>query len=212
MSRIQDERSAETRKRLLDATVDCLFERGYAGTTTAEIASRAGLSKGAQLHHFPTKEKLVVAALEYLFDLRLTASSDPETIAKLPKDENRRLAAIVDMLVPVYETKIFYAWLELVVASRTDLALRRAVRQVSERYSKRVLEIWKQLFGLPVDEASSFRMLDRIVNGQFAVIALGRILNGGKKDDKEEIQETIRVIKEIGISLLAKSKRSRRTS
>ena len=211
MSRIQDERSAETRKRLLDATVDCLFERGYAGTTTAEIASRAGLSKGAQLHHFPTKEKLVVAALEYLFDLRLAASSDPETIAKLPKDENRRLAAIVDMLVPVYETKIFYAWLELVVASRTDLALRRSVRQVSERYSKRVLEIWKQLFGLPVDEPSSFRMLDRIINGQFAVIALSRILNGGKKDDKEDIQETIQVIKEIGISLLAKSKRSRRT-
>ncbi len=85
MSRIQDERSAETRKRLLDATVDCLFERGYAGTTTAEIASRAGFSKGAQLHHFPTKEKLVISALEYLFELRLAASSDPVAIAKLPK-------------------------------------------------------------------------------------------------------------------------------
>ena len=68
-------------------------------------------------------------------------------IAKLPKDGNRRLAAIVDMLVPVYETKIFYAWLELVVASRTDLALRSAVRQVSKEYTKRVLGIWKELFG-----------------------------------------------------------------
>ncbi len=97
------------------------------------------------------------------------------------------------------------------VASRTDLALRSSVRQVSESYSKRVLEIWKQLFGSPVDELSSFRMLDRIVNGLFAVIALGRIINGSKKDDKEEIQETIQVIKEIGISLLAKTKRSRRT-
>src|SRR5712692_4541918 len=156
MSRIQDERSAETRKRLLDATVDCLFERGYANTTTAEIANRAGLSKGAQLHHFPTKEKLVISALEYLFELRLAASSDPEAIAKLPKDRNRRLAAIVDMLVPVYQSKVFYAWLELVVASRTDLALRGAVREVSESFSKRVLEIWKELFGAPADKASAF--------------------------------------------------------
>ena len=212
MSRIQDERSAETRKRLLDATVDCLFERGYAGTTTAEIASRAGFSKGAQLHHFPTKEKLVISALEYLFELRLAASSDPVAIAQLPKDRNRRLAAIVDMLVPVYETKIFYAWLELVVASRTDLALRSAVRQVSKSYTKRVLEIWKELFGSPGDEASAFQMLDRIINGQFAVIALGRILNGGQNDDEKEIEETVEAIKEIGVSLLAKTKRARRKS
>ena len=212
MSRIQDERSAETRKRLLDATVDCLFERGYANTTTAEIANRAGLSKGAQIHHFPTKEKLVISALEYLFELRLAASSDPEVIAKLPKDRNRRLAAIVDMLVPVYQSKVFYAWLELVVASRTDLALRGAVREVSERFSKRVLEIWKELFGTPADKASAFRMLDRIVNGQFAVIALGRILNGGENDQEKEIEETVKAIKEIGVSLLAKTKPSRRTS
>ncbi len=212
MSRIQDERSAETRKRLLDATVDCLFERGYANTTTAEIANRAGLSKGAQLHHFPTKEKLVISALEYLFELRLAASSDPEAIAKLPKDRNRRLAAIVDMLVPVYQSKVFYAWLELVVASRTDLALRGAVREVSESFSKRVLEIWKELFGAPADKASAFRMLDRIINGQFAVIALGRILNGGENDQQKEIEETVEAIKEIGVSLLAKIKPSRRTS
>ena len=89
------------------------------------------------------------------------------------------------MLAPAYETKIFCAWLELVVASRTDLALRSSVRQVSESYSKRVLEIWKQLFGSPVDELSPFRMLDRIVNGLFAVIALGRIINGSKKDDRK---------------------------
>ena len=84
MSRIQDERSAETRKRLLDATVDCLFERGYAGTTTAEIAGRAGFSKGAQLHHFPTKEKLVISALEYLFELRLAAREHMSRRVVLP--------------------------------------------------------------------------------------------------------------------------------
>jgi AcrR family transcriptional regulator len=210
VSRIQEERSAETRRRLLDATVDCLFERGYAGTTTAEIASRAGLSKGAQLHHFPTKEKLVASALEYLFDLRLRASSDPEAIAALPKERKERLAAIVDMLVPVYESKIFYAWLELVVASRTDLALRSAVRRVSEQYSKEVLKIWKQLFGSPSDEASAFRMLDQVVNGQFATIALGSILNA--ESSKTESAESIQTIKDVGVFLLSRTNRSRRSA
>ncbi len=116
------------------------------------------------------------------------------------------------MLVPVYETKIFYAWLELVVASRTDLALRSAVRQVSKNYTNRVLEIWKELFGSPGDEASAFRMLDQIVNGQFAVIALSRILNGGENDDEQQTDETVEAIKEIGVSLLAKTKRARSKS
>jgi hypothetical protein len=92
------------------------------------------------------------------------------------------------------------------------LALRSAVRQVSKNYTKRVLEIWKELFGSPGDEASAFRMLDRIVNGQFAVIALGRILNGCENDDEQETEQTIEAIKEIGVSVLAKTKRARRKS
>jgi len=50
----QDEKSAETRRRLLDAAILCVIERGYANTTGSEIAERAGLSRGAQLYHFPT--------------------------------------------------------------------------------------------------------------------------------------------------------------
>lgn len=211
MSRIQDERSAETRHRLLDATVDCLYERGYAGTTTAEIASRAGVSKGAQIHHFPTKEHLVISALEYLLELRLVASTDPVAIGNLPKNRNDRLAAIVDMLLPVYQSKIFYAWLELLVASRTDLGLRQAVRRLGESFAQKILEVWKQIFGSPNDEPSAFLMIDRFVNGQFAALALGEILTAGERDESE-IKETIETIKEIGTLLLAKTKRSRRTS
>ena len=52
----QDEKTAETRRRLLDAAIVCLIERGYSNTTTSEIAERAGLSRGAQLYHFPKKK------------------------------------------------------------------------------------------------------------------------------------------------------------
>ena len=61
--RTQEERSAATRAKLLDATIDCLIELGYAGTTTTLIAERAGVSRGAQLHHFPSKDALYRAVV-----------------------------------------------------------------------------------------------------------------------------------------------------
>ena len=62
--RTHAERSATTRTALLDATIECLAELGYSGTTTAEVVRRAGLSRGAQVHHFPTKALLIAAALD----------------------------------------------------------------------------------------------------------------------------------------------------
>src|SRR5215211_3876125 len=64
------ERSHSTRTRLMVATVECLAELGWSGTTTTVVAERAGVSRGAQLHHYPTKAALVVAAIEHLATLR----------------------------------------------------------------------------------------------------------------------------------------------
>ena len=47
------------RQRLLEACVECLVERGWSGTSTTLVSQRAGVSRGAQLHHFPTKNDLV---------------------------------------------------------------------------------------------------------------------------------------------------------
>ena len=67
LRRTQAERSGETRRRILDAAVALLGERGYAGLRTGEVAAAAGVSKGAQTHHFPSKEALVVAVVEHVF-------------------------------------------------------------------------------------------------------------------------------------------------
>src|SRR3989337_1785880 len=66
----QEERSRAMRQRLLEATIECLGERGWAGTSTTLVSRRAGVSRGAQLHHFPTKADLVVAAVEHLTEVR----------------------------------------------------------------------------------------------------------------------------------------------
>ena len=72
-SRTQQERREDTRARLLAATIECLVEHGYAGTTTQRVQDRAGLSRGALLHHFATKEALLVAAVSHVADAQISA-------------------------------------------------------------------------------------------------------------------------------------------
>ena len=52
-------RSAATRERLLAAAVESFAQKGFAGTTTRDIASRAGMSPAAVYVHHATKEDLL---------------------------------------------------------------------------------------------------------------------------------------------------------
>jgi len=144
--RTQEERSAATRTRLLDATLECLVELGYARLTTTEIAERGGVSRGAQLHHFPTKAELVTEALAYLFDRR-----DEEfraAFAKLPADADRGAAA-VDILWSMVSGPTFHAWLELAVAARTDPMLKPKVAALTTRFTENVSRTFRELFPRP---------------------------------------------------------------
>src|SRR5262249_54965869 len=128
--RTQEERSAAMRARLLDATIACLDELGYARTTTPEIARRAGVSPGAQLHHFPTKQELVTSAVQHLFERR--HAEFLAAFAAVPEGADRRAAGI-DLLWAMFEGATFHAWLELAVAGRTDPELRRRMTELGER-------------------------------------------------------------------------------
>src|SRR5512144_1268885 len=122
--RTQEERTAAMKVRLLEATVECLFELGYAKTTTTEIAKRAGVSRGAQLHHFPTKAELVITAIDYVLNKR--HKEFVSAFASLPAEANRAAVAI-DLLWSIVSGPTFFAWLELMMAARTDAELRPVV-------------------------------------------------------------------------------------
>jgi AcrR family transcriptional regulator len=62
------ERTARTRKDLLEAAINCLFRHGYGATTTHLVAEVAGLSRGAMMHHFPTKADLMEAVVRYAWE------------------------------------------------------------------------------------------------------------------------------------------------
>ena len=126
------ERAVATRAALLDAAIECLVERGYAGTTTIETARRAGVSRGAQQHHFPTKAELLATAVQHLVDRRLEEFR--EAFAAIDPDADR-LDAALDLLWSMIDTDAFVAWIELWVGARTDPELAATLLEVEARFT-----------------------------------------------------------------------------
>jgi AcrR family transcriptional regulator len=119
----------------MEATVECLAELGWSGTTTTVIAERAGVSRGAQLHHYRTKNELVVAAIGHLADLR--GQEMRRAALALPEGPSRT-AAVLDLLATHHVGPLFTAALEVWVAARTDPELRRALVPVEASVGREV--------------------------------------------------------------------------
>lgn len=137
------------RERLLEATVECLVELGYTGTTTTAVVKRAGVSRGAILHHFPTKQDLVTTAVEYVLDKRNAAFVQRFASSLPPRRDERFVEALMQALWTEVDGPLFYAWLELVVASRTDPELRTRVGKIAERWTETTDLGFREIFGLP---------------------------------------------------------------
>ena len=127
LRRSQEERSTETRSKLLKATIDLLIEVGYARLSTNDVAARAGLSRGAQVHHFPLKADLVRAAVEDLanrYSAFLLSKMD-----QLPEGRTGTRIAL-NTLWEIYSSPLHDAYLELRVAGRTDADVRRVEKEM----------------------------------------------------------------------------------
>ncbi|MFG1906961.1 TetR/AcrR family transcriptional regulator [Kribbella sp. NPDC048928] len=120
----QQDRSRATRQRLLEAALESLAEVGYAATTVSVVATRAGVSRGAAQHHFPTRADLFAAAVEYMTEVRLAEIR--AQAARLPSGSGRT-EAIVAMLADVYTGPLFRAALHLWVAASTEEPLRQQI-------------------------------------------------------------------------------------
>ncbi|RJL32479.1 TetR/AcrR family transcriptional regulator [Bailinhaonella thermotolerans] len=136
----RQERSRATRRRLLDAAVECLASRGWAGTTVAVVAERAGVSRGAAQHHFRTREDLVTAAVEYGAEERMAH------LRSRPRDA-LDARAVVDLLADLYTSPLFKAALHLWVAASADPALRDRVAPLEARVGREAHRLTLELLG-----------------------------------------------------------------
>ncbi|MFD8478405.1 TetR/AcrR family transcriptional regulator [Kitasatospora sp. NPDC059673] len=121
----QQDRSRATRRRLLEAAVECLAEVGWNGSTVSAVAERAGVTRGAAQHHFRTREDLFTAAVEHVAAERLAAVL--AHVSELPPPGPARTEAVVEMIVRLYTGPLFRAALHLWVAAATEQPLRERI-------------------------------------------------------------------------------------
>ncbi|KLI97683.1 TetR/AcrR family transcriptional regulator [Streptomyces albidoflavus] len=134
----KQDRSRATRQRLLAAAVACLAEYGWAGSTVSVVAERAGVSRGAAQHHFPTREDLFTAAVEYVAEERSTALR-----ALAPEGRAQAVEALVDL----YTGDLFRAALHLWVAACDEPQLGARVTELEARVGRETHRIAVDLLG-----------------------------------------------------------------
>lgn len=148
--RTQAERSDETRAHVLEATIRCLHERGYAATTTLLVAQEAGVSRGAMLHQFPTKVDLMLFVVRAVYDRE--AAEYVDRIGHI-RDPREKLLALPEVAWDVLSRPSGVAVLEVLQGSRSDpelaerlLPLQGAIETESFTWAKR----YDEIFGAPV--------------------------------------------------------------
>jgi len=142
-TRTQAERSATTQQALLDATIRCLVEEGYANTTTARVAELAGVSRGAHLHHFQTRSALVAAAVEHL---RVRRAEELMAAADALPSGPERVTQALDLLWRSYTSPLFQGALDLWSAGRTDAELRSHLVKIERDFDRQTMELARRLF------------------------------------------------------------------
>ncbi|MGK5554179.1 TetR/AcrR family transcriptional regulator [Actinomadura kijaniata] len=189
--RTQEERRSRTQARLLEATMECLVDLGWSGTSTTEVARRAGVSRGAQQHHYPTKMELVAAALEHLLEAQRLAFES--AFAALPP-ERRNVEGALDLLWEIFRGRPAKALLELAVAARTDDELRPLCRDLNEHILQVILETFEKLFpasNLPEDAVPT------TLRGLFAMFVGLSVQNALDEDDAGHQAAVLAQVKSI---------------
>ncbi|MBY6539405.1 TetR/AcrR family transcriptional regulator [Rhodococcus sp. BP-349] len=140
MRRTQEQRRTDTIARLLDATIASLCERGYAATTVNEVVTRAGVSSGALFRHFPTRLDLVVAAAD-----EVRRRQFEEFRAGLSGFGSASVEHCLTLLRAACRAPINGAWYELLIAARSDDALRERLVPFTVRYHQEITYLGRSL-------------------------------------------------------------------
>ncbi|HEX2903651.1 MAG TPA: helix-turn-helix domain-containing protein [Jatrophihabitans sp.] len=146
--RPQQDRSRITRHRLLEAAVSSLAQVGWTATSVALVAGRAGVSRGAAQHHFPTREALFEAVIEHITEQRMAELASGA--AALPAGRGRT-EAVLELLVASYTGPLFRAALQIWTAASSEQALRARIIPLEAELGRRSHAIAVALLG--VDES-----------------------------------------------------------
>ena len=183
-------RAIATRQKLLQAAATSLCEVGCQGTTTTEVAQRAGVSQGALYKHFGNKQNLMAATTEYLFQYLIEEFRVAFQAAQGQKDP---LPIALSALWMVFLKPELYAVVELYIASRTDEDLRQALLPVLLTHQDNLLEEAKILFPHAAEHNPRFNLA---VGGLMAALQ-GAAINAAVLREQSNASEFASFVEEI---------------
>lgn len=183
----QARKSAMTRQRVLDATIECFVKRGYSNVTTGNVIEQANISRGTLLHHFPSKKELIQAAVEYLHDKLLEDYTS--RVAQIPKSlegpERRRagLYAAWDYMT----SDLAVAYHEMCIAGIRDPELEDVLQQSLTQFEQHTHEKNMELFSEWVGTGEMYYLAMDISQFLMQGMAYGQI----KKDREKRVKQLI---------------------
>ncbi len=142
--RTQAQRSYETRTLLLDATIDTLIDLGYTRASTTEIVKRAGVSRGAQVHHYQNKVSLITAAAQHLFSGFIDEVQ--ELAIQVQHSDGDLETFLHGTLEKFFHGRFFFASLELITAARTDSGLKERLEPLIREFHDQLDDLWHRFF------------------------------------------------------------------
>lgn len=189
-----DIRSARTRERVLQAAIRCVYELGLQNASTVEITKRAGISRGAMLHHYPSKEDLLGAA----YDALLKSEADKfRDVAGDYAEGEVTLDAFIDYLWSRFSSRSFAITLDYVVAARTDPKMRGRVEDARKTYDRALDEIWGQFFARNGDSAKEAKRKLNLTVSLFRGLGLQYWIQSDRTDTEKLVTEWKAHLKEL---------------
>jgi len=141
----QRAKSENTRTTILDAAIRCFYERGYNNTTTEKVAREAGVSRGAMLHHFPSRFDLIKASVNHLHQQRLELFEEQERQIQ-ENAEHSLIEEGIENYWAQLHSPLFTVWNELRVAARTDADLNNILKPAAREFEAKFTKITASVF------------------------------------------------------------------
>lgn len=162
-------RSLVTQARILDAAVEALIEHGYAGASTLRIQQMAQVSRGRLLHQFPSRDHLLIAAVQHLATARVEGTRER---TGWPASPAERIDAAVDAMWSTYQQGYFWAATELWLASRYNDELREALLPAERSLGAKVRAATDLMFGEPLNRAAGYPAIRELINTSMRGVAV----------------------------------------
>lgn len=169
----QSLKSAQTRARLIDATIRCIVKFGYANTTTPQVAAEAGLSRGAMLHHFENGAAMIKATIVELHEKRLRA------FRRAAETTDHDASTMVSTYWRQLQKPAFVAFHELALAARTNADLARILQPLQiefrQKFNSQAVQLFPEWQSDPVSFDLAMTLSQTMLEGMAINLLTGAI-------------------------------------